>query len=60
MIYNENNNNWIVALNYTDAHGRRHHLTKRGFKSEADAKKFEETFLHGIKHDAAKDNDGEC
>ena len=45
MICNENNNNWFIALNYIDANGRRHHLIKRGFKTQSDAKKYEDAFL---------------
>lgn len=49
MIYNDNNN-WLVTLNYTDAQGHEHHHIKRGFISKEDAKIYEDAFLLKTQH----------
>lgn len=47
-IYDEKNTNWIVAFYYDDCKGCKRHKVKRGFKSQQDAKEYEESFLYNL------------
>lgn len=44
-VAKESNGNWRAQVWYRDWRGERHHTTKRGFRTKADAKKWEVSFL---------------